>query len=153
MMRKHPIALALILAIAGSSPAAPATDPATLRTAVSAEELRRILPGHFIDERPYPCDGGPMMFNADGTFLSPSGNGDYDGRYIIADGMVTLDGKMGGTMPWKSTIRFAKDGNGKLYLTDTDPDREFKLAPIDRHTRWITCGNDSEPPPPPGNAG
>ncbi|MDF7773860.1 hypothetical protein P1X14_01265 [Sphingomonas sp. AOB5] len=138
------------------SPAKPPPGPATLRTPVVAAELQRLLPGHFIDERPYPCDAGALALHADGKFDWFSGWGGTHGTYRIGDGAVAFEGYRYNSADPKVdfSVTFAKDGNGTIYYRIApDPERELRLAKIDRNTPFISCGNVEAPPPPPGNGG
>jgi hypothetical protein len=151
--------MGLLLAASCTDPKAASEAAAKARAAaripVPAAELKQLIPGHFIDERPYPCDAGPLMLQADGKFIAASGWGDTEGRYAISDGVISFDGyrSNSGDPHVTFSMKLNKDGNGAIYRRGPDdPDVEFplKLAPIDKNTRWITCGNEKAPPPPPG---
>ncbi|MES2444238.1 MAG: hypothetical protein V4574_15530 [Pseudomonadota bacterium] len=118
---------------------------AAQRTPVPAAELRRLIPGHYLDERPYPCDAGPTLIQNNGTFIIASGWGSTEGSYTIADGAIVLDGyrsNTGGDPRVRFTLKFARDGNGTIHYRDLDErERELKLGEIDANTLSISCGS------------
>lgn len=136
----------LLLAACGES--GPAEDPAKVRTPVPAAELRTLLPGKFIDERPYPCDAGPLALQADGGYAWYSGWGTDTGRYTIEDGKVLIQNGASGASKRAIPISFAKDGNDAIhYRIESGEEHVLKLAPIDANTATISCGDDGAGPP------
>lgn len=148
-MRAGFAAILLMLA-SGCSKPPPKPDPASLRVPVPAAELRRLLIGNFIDERPYPCDAGPLAIQRNGSFAWFSGWGTDSGTYAIADGVVTFTYTLTDLPKPPFSITFRKDGNGVIYFVrGKEPEHELRLAPVDEKTNTISCGDGG----PPGDTG
>lgn len=114
---------------------------------LSKKEIAATLAGKFLDERPYACDDGPLMFKEDGTFVKADGWGGSTGRYVIRDGEVVLTGVPANRAPsvrWTKTIRLYRFGEtiyfGGWKIDDILP---LQLAPIDKHTIHLSCGGES----------
>ncbi|MFS2109019.1 hypothetical protein ACCC88_04985 [Sphingomonas sp. Sphisp140] len=136
--RRYALAGSLVLAACS----APASPPKKYPIPVPAAELRRLLLGHFIDERPnYPCDAGPLTFPTADRFIQYSqfGASSSTGTYRVLDGAVELlyessDG------PERDRIEVVRDANGTLLSTNWSALHPLTLTPIDADTSAISCG-------------
>ena len=136
--RQYVLAGSLVLAACG----APASPPKKYPIPVPAAELRRLLLGHFIDERPnYPCDGGPLTFPTADRFIhyNQFGASSSTGTYRVLDGAVELLYENSDGPPETDRIEVVRDAKGTLLSTNWSALHPLTLTPIDANTSAISC--------------
>ena len=105
------------LAVFDTAPPSPSppVGPRKL-TVMTSAEVRRVATT-CLQSPPYMPDGGPMCLRADGSWITYSGWGNPQGRYMIVGNEVRVDRKMVGD---QQRLAFYRDAAGRIYLRDLD---------------------------------
>lgn len=115
-----PLAFALLGACSApadnrQAPVEAEAAPAKPFVPLSAAEIRKRLPGHYIDEGPYSCFSGPLLILADGKFEAMPEWGLTGGGYVITKGKIDFDDQ-GAPEHFARTILLFRDQNDRLYF-------------------------------------
>ncbi|MEZ0244828.1 MAG: hypothetical protein ACAH11_15750 [Sphingomonas sp.] len=127
--------------LSACSPEPPASNviaadgPAKPFVPLTAEEIRKILPGHYIDEgTPYGCMNAPILILKDGSFDAMTElSGRTGGQYVITDGTIEFDDH-GAPEHMVVTLKLFRDQKGRLYYRhefEHDDPRPATLKPAD----------------------
>jgi hypothetical protein len=82
-----------------------------------ANKLKEMLPGHILDESPYPADAGPLVFYENGTVTKFGGWGNPGGKYAVQGNKAVITYVNGFTY----SISFYSDsGNRYFYRYDRE---------------------------------
>lgn len=134
---------ALLLASCSAAPDESAKTAVTTLKPMAAPDIRAFLPGHYIDEGPYACLGGPILVLADGTFdTSTDWSGRASGDYVITDGRIAFDNR-GAPEHFTTTILLYRDQNGAAWYRhegDTNDPKPARLKPADPGIFKRLCG-------------